>query len=532
MDRSSWDRGDPAATPAEQFSDSIDSVTAADADEYDAVLVGEPYDRGTVTRRGARDGPVAVRAALSDVATHHLDAGPVDLLGDLGSVDIPFGAPVATAREAVRETVDAVHESDTIPVILGGDSSLTVANVAGLLATETATDGGERPSSDLRSDGGEQTDGLGGSSDLRSDGGFGDDETVGDVEHFDPAGGSDETDEGDSDPNAATEDETESSTDEETTDDEAEEKADVDTDDAEADDAEAEDDEESEGAAEAEEETDAEADEETEETAEPDEEAATDDDTEEEADDEAEDATQEDDADEDAESDDGAETGDTEETGSEEVVDDSGVGETGFGTSQSATEVVEETTETTVTTETGAPETTSTDPSESTESVGVIRLGSRLDCQPVGSEPTNRSVGRQLFDAGVDALAVVGARHFESTTAEAEYLREQGGEVVTAEEVGADPVEAADRALETVTDADTLYLSIDLSVLDSTAAPGVSAPAPGGLQTRELFQVLRLLANDERLAGLELVETAPTHDRDGQTVDAAARAVAHALAAL
>lgn len=448
MDQRSWDQQVPAATALEQFGDTIESVTTADTDDYDAVLVGEPYDRGTVTRRGARDGPVTIRAALSKVATHHLDVGPVDAIGDLGAVDIPFGASVPTAREAVRETLDTLHDSDAVPVVLGGDSSLTVANVAGLLTAETAADGGER------------TDGPRTSSELRSDGGFGDDEeSVGDVEHFDPAGGGSEEDDPESDDTPAQADEG-SETDETDTDGEVDGEVD-------------------------------------EETANADEASAPSEDPERVNGD--------------------GESESTEQAGSVEAV------ETEFGTDdESATEVVEKTPGgSTVTTE-----------AASTGAVGVVRLGARLDCQLVDSEPTNRSVGRQLLEAGVDSLAVVGARHFESTTDEAEYLRNNGGAVVTAEEVGEDPVEAADRALDTVEDTEHLYLSIDLSVLDATAAPGVSAPAPGGLQSRELFRVVRLLAGDDRLAGLEVVETAPTHDREGRTVDAAARTVAHALAAL
>ena len=487
MDRSSWDQQIPTAGDAEQFSDIIEPTT--DPETYDAVLLGEPYDRGTVTRRGARDGPVAVRGVLSDVATHHLDAGPVDSVGDLGPVEIPFGASVSTAREAVREAVDPLHDSDTVPVILGGDSSLTVANVAGLLGTETVTDGGER------------TDGPRASSELRPDGGFGDDDSVGDVEHFDPAGGADEED-----ADEAVEDEATDAPE-----DEDDEPTDEDSDETEADTGDEPD--EVEEKAETEEETDDEA-REGETAAESAEETDDEDDVSEAE--EAEDTASE-------ESDSAEQTDDSEETGSEEVVDDSGVGETGFGTGeQSASEVVEET----------AGGSTVTTAAASTGSVGVVRLSSRLDCLPVGPKPTTRSVGRELLDAGVDSLAVVGARHFESTTAEAEYLRDNGGEVITAEEVGEDPVEATDRALETVEEADTIYVSIDLSVLDATTAPGVSAPAPGGLQTRELFRVVRLLASEDRLAGLEVVETAPTHDRDDRTVDAAARTVAHALAAL
>jgi arginase family enzyme len=77
--------------------------------------------------------------------------------------------------------------------------------------------------------------------------------------------------------------------------------------------------------------------------------------------------------------------------------------------------------------------------------------------------------------------------------------------------------------------ADHLYVSIDLSVLDPAAAPGVSEPAPGGLTSRELFRVVRLLVSDDRLAGLELIETVPSLDESSRTVDAAARAVAHAV---
>ncbi len=484
MDRSSWEQDTPAATDAEQFGDIIESVTTTAAGEYDVVLVGEPYDRGTVTRRGARDGPAAIRMALADVDTHHLDAGPVDSVGDVGSVEIPFGASVATAREPVRETVDALHDNDAVPLIIGGDSSLTVANVAGLLGMDTATDGG------YATDGGERTDGPRASSGLRSDGGFGDDEeSVGDVEHFDPAAEDSAGDEQGEDSSADEDAADDTETDETPADDENDE-SETETDDAGGEDEETADASEADGE-------------------EGDEAAEIDDETDEDADEET---TEHDDTG------DAEDTEESEETGSEEVVDDASAEETGFDTSeQTETEVIEGTT---------------TVADSSTGSVGVVRLSARLDCQPVGSDPTNRSAVRQLFEAGVDSLAVVGARHFESATAEADAFRDHGGDVVTAEEVGDDPVEAADRALGTVEDAEHVYVSIDLSVLDATAAPGASDPSPGGLQTRELFRVVRLLASDDRLAGLELVETAPTHDRDDQTAEAAARTAAHAIAAL
>jgi len=162
--------------------------------------------------------------------------------------------------------------------------------------------------------------------------------------------------------------------------------------------------------------------------------------------------------------------------------------------------------------------------------VGVVSLDAHLDCREVRGEPSSGTPYRQLHEAGLDGLAVVGARHFETSTGYAEYLREQGGEVVTAEEVGDDPIEAADQALSALS-AETLYVSVDLDVLDATAAPGVSAPTPGGITTRELFRVVRLLVSDDRVAGFEIVETAPPLCPDGRSAAAAARTVVHALSA-
>jgi len=162
---------------------------------------------------------------------------------------------------------------------------------------------------------------------------------------------------------------------------------------------------------------------------------------------------------------------------------------------------------------------------------GVINFDAHLDCRELRNGPTSGTPYRQLHDRGLDGYACVGARHFETSTAYAEYVRERNGEIVTAEEVGDDVVDAVDRALDALDAVDTLYVSVDLDVLDAAAAPGVSAPTPGGLTTRELFRALRLVAADDRVAGFEVVECAPPLDEAGRTAAAGARAIAHFLAA-
>lgn len=161
------------------------------------------------------------------------------------------------------------------------------------------------------------------------------------------------------------------------------------------------------------------------------------------------------------------------------------------------------------------------------ESTGVISFDAHLDCR--AGEPSSGTPYRQLRERGLDALAVVGARHFETSTAYAEYL-DEWGTVVTAEAVGRDPEAALETAFDALAGVDRVFLSLDCDVLDASAAPGVSAPTPGGLTTRELFALLRRAAGDERVVGFEVVECAPPLDRESMTVRAAARAVAHTLA--
>lgn len=163
-------------------------------------------------------------------------------------------------------------------------------------------------------------------------------------------------------------------------------------------------------------------------------------------------------------------------------------------------------------------------------SVGVLNFDAHLDVRKVREAPTSGTPYRQLFEAGLDAYACVGARHHETSTAYAEYLQDRGGRIITAEAVGRDIDRALQRARDAVAGVDAVYLSVDCDVLDATAAPGVSAPTPGGLTTRELFGMVRRLAGEDRLAGIEVVECAPPLEDGDRTARAAARTVAHALA--
>ena len=126
----------PSGDPNDrQFGDVVEPTTLEAADAFDVVLVGEPYDGAVIGRTGAREGPSALREALSGVKTHHFELGDVDSIGDMGDVaslaDPP--ADVGDVQTALAEVTGRVHALDAFPVFLGGDNSLTYANVAPLL---------------------------------------------------------------------------------------------------------------------------------------------------------------------------------------------------------------------------------------------------------------------------------------------------------------------------------------------------------------------------------------------------------------
>jgi len=69
-----------------------------------------------------------------------------------------------------------------------------------------------------------------------------------------------------------------------------------------------------------------------------------------------------------------------------------------------------------------------------------------LDCREPHDGPTSGTPYRQLHEAGLDEFAVVGARHFETSTTYVKYVQDEDGLILTPEEVSADPSGAIARA--------------------------------------------------------------------------------------
>jgi agmatinase len=104
----------------------------------DVVVLGAPFDGGTSHRAGTRFGPQAIRTTDylgHDGSRPHL-ALRADGLRDLrvldaGDVEMPPGH-IERSLEALRQAVAAVCAAGAIPVVLGGDHSITYADARGV----------------------------------------------------------------------------------------------------------------------------------------------------------------------------------------------------------------------------------------------------------------------------------------------------------------------------------------------------------------------------------------------------------------
>jgi formiminoglutamase len=108
------------------------------AEEIDAGLIGAPYSAASISASGAAGGPEAVRMAFRYNTTFSVDWDTdirglnVRDLGDIGGhlteVRVAHGKIESTIRDALT------HSKPFIPVIIGGDHSITAPAVRGFCA--------------------------------------------------------------------------------------------------------------------------------------------------------------------------------------------------------------------------------------------------------------------------------------------------------------------------------------------------------------------------------------------------------------
>jgi arginase len=124
---------------------------------------------------------------------------------------------------------------------------------------------------------------------------------------------------------------------------------------------------------------------------------------------------------------------------------------------------------------------------------------------------------------------LVGIRNLDDR--EKDQIRAAGVHVFTMKDVDREGIAViAERAIALASNGTGgLHVSFDLDVCDPSVAPGVGTPVRGGFDYREAHMLMELVADSQRLVGLDLVEVNPTLDLRNTTAEFAVELALSAL---
>ncbi|OIU67699.1 formimidoylglutamase [Rossellomorea aquimaris] len=155
---------------------------------------------------------------------------------------------------------------------------------------------------------------------------------------------------------------------------------------------------------------------------------------------------------------------------------------------------------------------------ETKGTVGIIQLDAHHDLRNTeDGGPTNGTPFRRLIQEGHlkgEHLIQIGIRNYANAKAYHDYAIENGVTVYTMKDVKQHPIqELIESALNQLDPkVDTIYLSVDMDVLDQAYAPGCPAIGPGGMDPDTLSEAVQSAVRHPKVQAMDIVEIDPTLD--------------------
>jgi formiminoglutamase len=162
---------------------------------------------------------------------------------------------------------------------------------------------------------------------------------------------------------------------------------------------------------------------------------------------------------------------------------------------------------------------------------GVLNLDAHPDVRPlVDGRGHAGSPFRQIIEHPSHCCAgytVAGLNRASVAKAHVDYLKERGAQAVFNHELDMQRIDLLIHRL-----ADNAWVSFDLDAVDGSAAPGVSAPATGGLPPALWLHAAERAGRCKHVRSIDVVELSPRLDLDNRTARLAAATAWHFLAGL
>ncbi|WP_064091897.1 formimidoylglutamase [Rossellomorea aquimaris] len=155
---------------------------------------------------------------------------------------------------------------------------------------------------------------------------------------------------------------------------------------------------------------------------------------------------------------------------------------------------------------------------ETKGTVGIIQFDAHHDLRNTDDGgPTNGTPFRRLIEGGHiqgEHLIQIGIRNYANAKAYHDYAIEKGVTVYTMKDVRQHPItDIITKSLQQLQDkVDTIYLSVDMDVLDQAYAPGCPAIGPGGMHPDTLSEAIETALVHPKVEMMDIVEIDPTLD--------------------
>lgn len=163
--------------------------------------------------------------------------------------------------------------------------------------------------------------------------------------------------------------------------------------------------------------------------------------------------------------------------------------------------------------------------------IGIINIDAHFDLRKYDKQGNSGTsffqISELLNSDGYEFhYLVLGVHEAANTIALFNTARSLGAKWQTSSACTSDNLGSVFTLIENfVSNVQAVYLSLDLDVMNQAAAPGVSAPAPFGLQPEVVRQILKKIFENETVISLDVAELNPTIDVDFRT----ARLAAHLI---
>jgi formiminoglutamase len=154
--------------------------------------------------------------------------------------------------------------------------------------------------------------------------------------------------------------------------------------------------------------------------------------------------------------------------------------------------------------------------------IGIIQFDTHLDLRDLRDQgPSNGTPIRNLIENGIvegNNVYNIGLHGFFNGPSLISYAKEQKVNYITLKQARQNGIIATvEKAIQELdSKVDTIYLTIDMDVLDIAYAPGVPASTPGGMRTDELFDAVFTAGLSSKIRAVDIVCLDPTRDLAAQ----------------